>query len=143
MAITDEIGRQVGSQLNQPNVGVPPALMPKPVLPQPAVQAQNINVGQAPMADYDYAAARAAGINPDPKTGHWPDTYKLPSHITFSTESKYNDGGAGTWEQKGDQWYFTPGPTNLKYHTIEEIRDYFKNYETPDTHLVEPAALKR
>ena len=103
-----------------------------PLERSPLASTAGIAVGATPMADYD--AGLKAGAD-----GHWPDTYKLPSHITFSDESVYNDGGAGRWEQKGDQWYFTPGPTNLKYHSIEELRDYFKNYETPDSHLVEPA----
>jgi hypothetical protein len=86
--------------------------------------------------DYDMDAAKAAGVQPDER-GHMPDTYKLPNHITFSDESKYNDGGAGRWEQINDRWYFTPGPTNLQHHSMEEMRDYFKNHE-PDSTLVEP-----
>lgn len=39
--------------------------------------------------DYDFRGAFAAGVSPDPKTGHWPDTFKKPSEPTFSVESQY------------------------------------------------------
>jgi hypothetical protein len=86
--------------------------------------------------DYDFEAAKAAGVKPDAR-GHMPDTYKKPNHITFSDESIYNDGGAGHWEQIDKHWYFTPGPTNLKNYSMEELRRYFKKNE-PDATLVEP-----
>jgi hypothetical protein len=40
-------------------------------------------------ADYDLRGAFKAGLTPDPKTGHWPDTFKKPNHPTFSDESQY------------------------------------------------------
>jgi hypothetical protein len=86
-----------------------------------------------PAADYDYAAAERAGVQPDER-GHMPDTYKLPNHITFSDESLYHVGEneGGHWSQLADdRWSFTPGPTNLKYHSMQEMRDYFKKHE-PD-----------
>ena len=87
--------------------------------------------------DYDFTAAKAAGVKPDAR-GHWPDTFKKPNHITFSDESKFDDGGAGHWEHLGGKrWSFTPGPTNLKYHSMDEMRAYFKKYE-PDSVLLEP-----
>jgi hypothetical protein len=50
-------------------------------------------------ADYDLRGAFKAGIKPDPKTGHWPDTYKKPSHPTFSDQSRYAKfGKPGHWE---------------------------------------------
>jgi hypothetical protein len=87
--------------------------------------------------DYDYEGAEKAGVKPDPKTGHMPDTYKLPTHITFSDDSIYADKGAGKWRQVGKVWHFTPGPTNLQHHSMDELRDYFKKYE-PDAILEEP-----
>lgn len=41
---------------------------------------------------------------------HFPDKYKKPNHITFSTESDYDsdETPGGKWTHKGDQWYFTP-----------------------------------
>src|SRR5215472_17983591 len=83
--------------------------------------------------DYDFAAAKAAGVEPDDR-GHWPDTYKRPNHITFSDESIFNDGGAGHWENIDNHWYFTPGPTNLKNYSMEHLRRYFKQFE-PDVTL--------
>jgi hypothetical protein len=50
-------------------------------------------------ADYDLRGAFKAGLTPDPKTGHWPDTYKKPNHPTFSNESQYAKyGNPGRWE---------------------------------------------
>ncbi len=49
--------------------------------------------------DYDLRGAFQAGAQPDPKTGHWPDTWKKPNHPTFSVESKYaKQGKPGHWE---------------------------------------------
>jgi len=49
--------------------------------------------------DYDLRGAFKAGLKPDPKTGHWPDTFKKPNHPTFSNESKYAPyGEPGYWE---------------------------------------------
>ena len=63
-----------------------------------------------------------------------PDTYKLPNHITFSDESLYHneENEGGHWSQLADdRWSFTPGPANLKHHSMQEMRDYFRKYE-PD-----------
>lgn len=51
--------------------------------------------------DYDLRGAFKAGLTPDPKTGHWPDTFKKPNHPTFSNESmyaKYAPEKAGHWD---------------------------------------------
>lgn len=51
-------------------------------------------------ADYDLRGAFKAGLQPDPQTGHWPDTFKKPNHPTFSDESKYAKDRpdlAGSW----------------------------------------------
>jgi len=49
--------------------------------------------------DYDLRGAYEAGIVPGPDQ-HFPDTFKLPGHPTFSIESKYWKPGmpAGRWE---------------------------------------------
>lgn len=55
--------------------------------------------------DYDLRGAFKAGLKPNPKSGHWPDTYKKPNHPTFSNESKYAKDRpdlAGHWE--GDKY---------------------------------------
>jgi hypothetical protein len=41
-------------------------------------------------ADYDLRGAFKAGLTPDAKSGHWPDTFKKPNHPTFSPESVYH-----------------------------------------------------
>ena len=79
--------------------------------------------------NYDYVAARQAGVRPDVR-GHLPDEFKLPTHITFSDQSIHNDGGAGRW-----RWSFTPGPTNLKHHNMQELKNYFNESE-PDAILL-------
>lgn len=51
--------------------------------------------------DYDLRGAFKSGFKPDPKTGHWPDTYKKPNHPTFSDQSIYAKDRpdlAGRWE---------------------------------------------
>lgn len=51
--------------------------------------------------DYDLRGAFKAGLKPDPKSGHWPDTFKKPNHPTFSDESIYAKDRpelAGHWE---------------------------------------------
>lgn len=55
--------------------------------------------------DYDLRGAFKAGLKPDPKSGHWPDTYKKPIHPTFSNESQYAGNRpdlSGHWV--GDTW---------------------------------------
>jgi len=50
--------------------------------------------------DYDLRGAFKAGVTPDEKTGHWPDTFKKPNHPTFSNQSIYANAApqlAGSW----------------------------------------------
>ena len=85
------------------------------------------------MQDYDLQGYWLNGGYKDTGTSHMPDTYKKPNHPTFSNESIYHDGknyAGGTW---GDGT-FTPGRTNLQYHGIENLKNYFQKYE-PDTEL--------
>ncbi len=60
--------------------------------------------------DYDLRGAYEAGILPDPRSGHWPDTFKRPNHPTFSDESRYAVGPdrdrAGHWNGED----FVPPP---------------------------------
>lgn len=89
-------------------------------------------VETAAKPDYDYAAFKASGMD-QADNGHYPDTFKLPNHITFSDQSMYHgvDGNeGGQWNQlEGDRWSFTPGATNFKNHSLPEMIDYFKKYE--------------
>jgi hypothetical protein len=50
--------------------------------------------------DYDYAGyvKNALGSMSLGEGGmHWPDTYKLPAHQTFSDQSQYANPSAGSW----------------------------------------------
>jgi hypothetical protein len=59
--------------------------------------------------DYDLRGAFKAGVKPDPRSGHWPDTYKKPNHPTFSDQSKYAlPGMAGRWD--GESYSPAPEP---------------------------------
>jgi hypothetical protein len=94
-------------------------------------------------SDYDLKGAFKAGLTPDPKRGHFPDTFKKPNHPTFSNESEYNglpDGKGETYQ--GGAWgqddSFTAGPTNIAQHG-NNLADYFKRVE-PNSKLIMPAA---
>ncbi len=73
-----------------------------------------------PQSFYDYYGAYKAGISIG-KKHHWPDTFKLPGHPTFSVESIYYRPGmqAGYWE--GDKYIplktgqLAPSKPSLKY----------------------------
>lgn len=82
--------------------------------------------------DYDYKGAQEAGIQPDER-GHMPDTYKLPNHITFSDQSKYhgqNGEEGGKWDQLPEgRWMFTPGASNLRRYSSEQLQNYFQRAE--------------
>jgi hypothetical protein len=81
--------------------------------------------------DYDLrgawkANAQAAG------NGHLPDTWKKPNHITFSDGSIYASpqNPPGQWEQSPDQtWTYTAPPTFDRYHSADDILNYFQAFE--------------
>lgn len=91
--------------------------------------------------DYDYDAWQKANPGVQMAPGqHYPDTFKLPNHMTFSDESMYhggeNQGGHwGTDDQGNDT--FTPGRTNLEQHSMSDLRDYFSRVE-PNAKLLPP-----
>ena len=66
---------------------------------------------------------------------HFPDTYKKPTHPTFSDESIYNrsmmaggvSGHGGHWDRDGKT--FTPGITNSLHWSRKQLQDYFDKYE--------------
>ena len=82
--------------------------------------------------DYDLRGYYKAGGKLTPGA-HLPDTFKKPSHPTFSEESKYsgpgNEGGKWIKDKKGNYLGFQPGPANLQYRTPEQIQEYFDKYE--------------
>ena len=88
-----------------------------------------------PSNDYDYEGFKASGLKQG-ANGHYPDTFKLPNHMTFSSDSKYSKAGqeGGKWEQQGGKWSFTPSEWNLKQHPAAEMQAYFKKTE-PDATL--------
>jgi hypothetical protein len=63
-----------------------------PLTPEQEIQFQAWKKIAAPRdsgADYDYRGAWLAGVEADPVSAHWPDTFKKPNHPTFSVESQY------------------------------------------------------
>lgn len=74
--------------------------------------------------DYDLRGAFKAGLKPDPKTGHWPDTFKKPNEPTFSNESiyaKYAPDKAGHWEGPNHDQYVPASPIQIDPATGERI----------------------
>lgn len=91
--------------------------------------------------DYDMRAAYAAGVQPD-ENGHMPDTYKLPNHITFSSDSRYaSQKGAppaGQWKEGPEGWVFYASPTNIdNAGGVDRLQEYFQRNE-PGVALVLP-----
>jgi hypothetical protein len=115
-----------------------------PQVPQandPAYEAWKGRYGLTETPDYDLRGAFASGLKPDER-GHLDDTFKLPNHITFSTDSRYSNSNeqGGVWAQGADsKWTFTPGPANMKRYSPQQLRDYFAQYE-PDATLNMPGA---
>ena len=102
--------------------------------------------GEVEHSDYDMegymAAVKSGKINPRiGEEDHYPDTYKLPNHPTFSEQSKYSnaDTQGGKW-QEGEEgrYYFHPSEYNLKNRSPDELGEYFHNQEKKGTHVVLP-----
>lgn len=96
--------------------------------------------------DYDmrgYWKEHGQGATPQGDE-HYPDTYKLPNHPTFSVESKYStpENPGGQWVQTGDgKTMFIAGPANVA-NGIEKTRAYLQNND-PDVQLVVPQGLQQ
>ena len=64
---------------------------------------------------------------------HLPDTYKKPTHPTFSNESVYSteEKPGGTWtKDEDDNWTFTPSWVNIENAGGEDkLKEYFDKYE--------------
>lgn len=70
--------------------------------------------------DYDLRGAFKAGLTPDTKTGHWPDTFKKPNHPTFSDQSGYAQYGTpGRWE--GEKFIPAAKPAQAGLLTDDEV----------------------
>ncbi len=94
--------------------------------------------------DYDMRGWFAKNGAVDLKGGHLTDEFKKPNHPTFSTFSKYHGvsgNQGGRWQQNGNAWTFTPGETNLKNFSTEEMQDYFKRVE-PGNQVILPNASR-
>lgn len=85
-------------------------------------------------SDYDMQGAYKAGVKAA-ANGHFDDQFKKPNHMTFSTDSQYNGKPftGGTWEKAGNKWVFKASADNLKFHSRDELVDYFKRVEPTST----------
>jgi hypothetical protein len=130
----------------------PTAVIPAPAQPVKKAHgglAMYAEGGRAEQPDYDYAAAKAAGIAPD-QFGHMPDTYKLPSHMTFSADSIYStpEHQGGKWtEGNNGSWVFWPSEHNMQQHPMPEMQHYFQTVEQgipgrPDSYVVFPSGYR-
>ena len=113
------------------------------------VKGKKVNVyaegGQIESDDYDYEGYKNAVKRGEikPRKGeedHYPDTYKLPNHPTFSDQSKYSNEKTpgGTWVGQEPYYYFHPSEHNLKNKSPDELGEYFHNIEKKGTHVVLP-----
>jgi hypothetical protein len=88
---------------------------------------QESSVSPEKEADYDMGGYIKKYGKPDQSKGqHLTDEFKNPSHLTFSTDSKYSKPGqeGGVWKSEGkDHWSFAPSEFNLKNHRIQEYMD--------------------
>jgi len=89
--------------------------------------------------DYDIEGAFMKGLKPTANE-HFDDTFKKPNHMTFSSGSIYSKDGetGGEWKEDPNGGYvFFASPTNLKYHSPQELVKYFDEYE-PESSLILP-----
>lgn len=95
---------------------------------------QNYDLQEDPT--YDLFAAYQAGMTPDDR-GHLGDMFKLPTHPTFSDESKYsgqNGQIGGQWLEAGpNKWTFKASPHNLQNMPAAQLMDYFDRIEPGNT----------
>lgn len=90
------------------------------------------NIRETP--DYDVRGAYDAGLDPDAR-GHLNDEFKLPNHITYSTESRSSQAAgappAGRWEGSDKAgWTFYASPTNIdNAGGVKALQQYFRKYE--------------
>lgn len=88
------------------------------------------------LADYDLRGAWKSGAAKS-ANGHLPDTYKKPSHPTFSNESIYARQAlpGGTWGFSGGADTFTPSALNDAQYPNGQLDSYFQRVE-PNVKLV-------
>ena len=89
--------------------------------------------------DYDLQGAFLAQMKSDGRD-HMGDQFKKPNHMTFSDGSQYATPQApgGNWVdlqkpnafQPGqNQWMFWGSPTTSRYHTMNDMNQYFQQAE--------------
>ena len=73
---------------------------------------------------------------PDQSGGkHLTDEFKLPHHITFSTDSRYHspENPGGKWEnipENGkEKWHYTPSQYVIDQQGEDKLKDYFLTKE--------------
>lgn len=89
--------------------------------------------------DYDLRGAYQANARAA-ANGHMTDQFKKPNHMTFSDGSQYStpQTPGGRWIEDGKGgWVFWASPTNLQYHSLPQLADYFAQYE-PGSNFVAP-----
>lgn len=82
--------------------------------------------------DYDLRGAYLGNAQAS-ANGHLEDTWKKPNHITFSDGSIYANAQnpPGQWTQAPDQsWTYQAPPTFERYHTPDQLLNYFQVYES-------------
>ena len=88
------------------------------------------------MGSYDiqgaWKAIKNKEIDFDPVTGHLPDTYKKPNHITFSNESKYSNPQTpgGQWNSIDNKWQFRPSKTTIQTYGKPTLQKYLQENES-------------
>ena len=97
---------QILTPTNQENITRPRRTYNTTLTPDEETRFQEwkrVNAPNDSGEDYDLRGAFKSGLKPDPRTGHWPDTFKKPNHPTFSNQSQYAQGTeaakAGTWQR--------------------------------------------
>lgn len=111
----------------------------------PAYQQWLAKTGVTPTPDYNTYGAFKAGVQPA-ANGHLDDTYKLPNHVTYSTDSlsSKQPGAppAGTWTQTAPPaqgkpegtWAFQATATNVaNAGGIDRLKQYFDQSEPGNT----------
>lgn len=72
---------------------------------------------------------------PDQSQGqHLTDEFKLPNHITFSTDSIYSNKNTpgGTWSKDDlNVWHYKPSDFVLKQHGEQKLINYFNSPAEP------------
>jgi len=106
-------------------------------MPNQIEQINEMNNSLGNYTDYDMEGyIKKYGMPDESKGQHLPDEFKLPNHITFSTDSIYHSDKTpgGVWKSINNKWHYTPSPYVLSQHSIEELKNYFLKYE-PDAIL--------